>query len=85
MIGIDGNMSLYRLVPELARRGVGVTLVSHHYEMERADPRTPRATREAEKMHYDSVGIFIVGPFDVAGTKLLSPVDRVFWGPCTLT
>ena len=35
---------------------------------------------EAEKIHYDSVRIFIVGPFDVAGPKLLSPVDRVFWG-----
>ena len=54
--------------------------MSHLYEWERADPRNPTATLLAEKMHYDSMGIFIVGPFDVANTKLLSPEDRVSWG-----
>ena len=46
----DLNMSMFTLVPELARRGVPCTLVSHHTELNRdGNP------------HYDSCGIWVVG------------------------
>ncbi|MCP4240310.1 MAG: hypothetical protein GY772_07075, partial [bacterium] len=61
LLGMDLNMALFGLVEELGRRGVGCTLVSHHYEW------------RYDETLYDSLGLWVVGPMDVARSTILTP------------
>ncbi|MCP4240518.1 MAG: hypothetical protein GY772_08135, partial [bacterium] len=60
LLGMDLNMAIFGLVEELGRRGVGCTLVSHHYEW------------RYDETLYDSLGLWVVGPMDVARSTILT-------------
>ncbi|MCP4244034.1 MAG: hypothetical protein GY772_26075, partial [bacterium] len=62
ILGMDLNMALFGLVPEMAKRHVGVTLISHHYEWR------PNGT-----WLYDSLGLWVVGPMNLKKSTILSP------------
>ena len=75
IVGADLNMAAYGAVNEMAKRGVGLTLLSHHREMANASDDYKETT-----MQYDSMGLWIVGKFDIERTWILSTADNVFWG-----
>ncbi|MCP4244986.1 MAG: hypothetical protein GY772_30975, partial [bacterium] len=62
ILGMDLNMALFGLVPEMAKRHVGVTLISHHYEWR------PNGT-----CLYDTLGPWVVGPMNLKKSTILSP------------
>ena len=57
---MDANMAVFGVVPEMTRRGVGLTLLCHH--MECADSED----YDCHKMAYDTMGLWLVGRFVMA-------------------
>ena len=74
LIGMDANMAMFGVLPEMAERGVGLTLLCHHMEL--ADPERT----EDPSLKWDTLGLWLVGPVDITKCKKLSPNDHIFWG-----
>ena len=74
LIGMDANMAMFGVIPEMAKRGVGLTLLCHHYEL--ADPENTKF----HSLKWDSLGLWIVGPVDIEKCKRLCFYDHLFWG-----
>jgi len=68
IVALDANMAVFGVVSEMAKWGVGLTLVSHHYELRGGEPR------------WDTLGIWIVGPMNIKATKLMAPAAHVLAG-----
>ena len=75
IFGADLNVALFNAEGEMAKRGVQITLLNHHIELE--DPARPYD--EGSVLH-DSMGLFIVGPFDIPRTRIIPPEEHMFWG-----
>ena len=61
LIGADMNMCMFGVIPELLKRKCGVTLISHHYERDQESDYD----RLPSEFLYDSVGLWLVGPFNI--------------------
>ena len=75
ILGADLNMAAFNAVEEMAKRHVGLTLLNHHCEL--VDPRGPY---DKNSVLYDSMGLWIVGPFDIQRTRIISAAEHMFWG-----
>ena len=75
IFGADLNMAAFNAVDEMAKRHVGLTLLNHHCEL--VDPRGPY---DKNSVLYDSMGLWIVGPFDIQRTRIISAAEHMFWG-----
>ena len=74
---MDANIAVFGVLPEMAKRGVGLTLLSHHMELN--DPEIPCASGGHE-LKWDTLGLWIVGPLDIKRSSRLAPADHLFWG-----
>ena len=68
-------MAAFNAVEEMATRGVGLTLLNYHCEL--ADPHLPY---DKNNVLYDSMGVWIVGKFDIERTRVVSAAEHIFWG-----
>ena len=69
------NMAVFSVVGEMAKRGVGLTLLNHHCEM--ADPILPY---DKNSVLFDSMGVWVVGKFSIETTRISSAAEHIFWG-----
>ena len=60
IIGMDANMSVSGVQAALAARGVGLTLLCHHYELANPEDSTD------DRLKWDTLGLWLVGPVDIA-------------------
>ncbi len=75
IVGADLNMAAFNAVEEMAKRGVGLTLLNHHSEL--ADPNGPY---DEKSVLFDSMGLWIVGKFDIEKTRIATAAEHIFWG-----
>ena len=68
-------MALFNAEKEMANRGVQMTLLNHHCELE--NPGRPYS--EGDVVHA-SMGMFIVGRFDIPRTRVIAQAEHMFWG-----
>ncbi|MCP4244898.1 MAG: hypothetical protein GY772_30520, partial [bacterium] len=68
-LALDANMAMYGIVGLMAGRGVQMTLLAAHWEV-----------GESGHALFDSMGIWAVGPIDLAATKVLNPRDHALAG-----
>ena len=68
-------MAAFNAVEEMAKRGVGLTLLNHHSEL--ADPNGPY---DKDSVLFDSMGLWIVGKFDIEKTRIATAAEHIFWG-----
>ena len=74
LIGMDANMAMFGVIPEMAKRGVGLTLLCHHMEL--ADPESTKN----HTLKWDTLGLWLVGPVEIEKCKRVCPFDHMFWG-----
>ena len=67
-------MANYALIHEMFVRRVGVTMVAHHLGV-----GNPDSALAEWVYHWDSLGIWVVGPFNLAKSKILADEDHIFW------
>ena len=74
LIGADMNMAMFGVLPEMHKRGVGISLLAHHYELEDPDDELN------EQLLFDSMGLWAVGPVKIKDSTRCSRADHIFWG-----
>ena len=68
-------MALFNAEVEMAKRGVQLTLLNHHVELEHPD-----RGYAGENVLRDSMALFILGPFDIPHTKVAPQAEHIIWG-----
>ena len=68
-------MAAFNAVGEMATRGVGLTLLNYHCELDETN-----LDYDKNNVLYDSMGVWIVGKFDIERTRVVSAAEHIFWG-----
>ena len=70
------NMAVFNAVGEMAKRGVGLTLLNHHCEL--ADPN---GSYDKNSVLYDSMGLWVVGKFDIEKARIATAAEHISGAP----
>ena len=75
MLGADMNMGVFNAVEQMQERGGGLTLLNHHCELPH-----PSLLYDKNSVSFDAMGVWIVGPFSIQTSRILSQVEHIFRG-----
>ena len=66
------NMAMWGVVEDMASAGVACTCVAYHAELQYGG--------RGDELHYDSCGIWLLGPADRECLRILTPIKRAGLG-----